>query len=162
MRWQRYWGPAAVVVATLLAIELCRHAQQKTMADAAAQQSVAQQQVYSLIVGYVCHEVRNPLHVLKSSLEAMTAGMKNQTAILGHVLRSLSRIAQARGQQSQQSDDVVVECIAGLQNDVRVHLEECQQNDEIVACDGHNAVMQMQVRLSCNGTTGTECHIVSS
>ena len=63
---------AGIVAATLLAIRLYIRALRKTWREHAQDEALAQQEVYSLIVGYICHEVRNPLHVLKSSFEVMS------------------------------------------------------------------------------------------
>ncbi len=62
-------------VATLLCMEVYRRGLKKSWIESEQQQATSQQRVYSLIVGYVCHEVRNPLHVLKSSFEALTDAM---------------------------------------------------------------------------------------
>ena len=78
--WDKWIYGAGVAAATLLIIELYHRMLRKSWADADNQQIVAEKQVHGLIVGYVCHEVRNPLHVLKASVEAMISALRRRAA----------------------------------------------------------------------------------
>lgn len=69
--WKRYVYVVMVFLATLLCMEVYRRIVRKNAADAARLKAEAQQQVHALIVGYVCHEVRNPLHIVKASFETI-------------------------------------------------------------------------------------------
>ena len=78
--WKRWAFIAVIIVITLLAMELYRRVVKKSWMETEQVQDRAQKQTYSMIVGYVCHEVRNPLHVVKSSFEAVTSALAEAVA----------------------------------------------------------------------------------
>ena len=69
--WRRWVLLTVILLATVLAMDVYRRMVRKSWAEVEQHTLKSQQQVYSLIVGYVCHEVRNPLHVLRSAFDTL-------------------------------------------------------------------------------------------
>ena len=86
--WKRYVFAVVIAIATALCVEIYRRVQRKNVEERQADEGLAEQQLYGLIVGYVCHEVRNPLHVLKSSFETVTAALTSASEGISNSPRS--------------------------------------------------------------------------
>jgi hypothetical protein len=71
--WKRYGFLAITLLLTLLAMEVFRRTRRKYWLDNERMKTDAVQQLTAVIIGYLCHEVRNPLHVVRATFSALTA-----------------------------------------------------------------------------------------
>ena len=139
--WHKWVYMAAILVATLLSLQMFCRMLRNSWVEEDHRQVLAEKQVHSLIVGYVCHEVRNPLHVLKASVESMIATFRAQPQPISGALVSHSSPSAGVLHGSGTTRHISNIDIAGGDGD-----EDSNERDSVIM-DCRTALAQMQVSL---------------
>jgi signal transduction histidine kinase len=136
--WKRYVILAICIVVTLLAVLVSAVVllyQERLVQDAIERiRHEEKATAHQIIVGYICHELRNPLHIIKTSFSGMQAA-----------LRKLSGNQFLRGPTGIGSNDAAFNDA----DDVDL-LEEAPNEEELqsIVLDAQSALHQMQATVN--------------
>jgi hypothetical protein len=79
--WRRYVILSICIVTTVMALIVCVFVikfQQKMVAQAVERTRNQEKAVaHQLVVGYICHELRNPLHIIKTSFRSLVTAVRD-------------------------------------------------------------------------------------
>jgi hypothetical protein len=141
--WKRWVFLAVIVFATLLAMDVYRRNVRKTQFENWQHALVAQQQVYRMIVGYVCHEVRTPLHVLRSSFDALVSLHGASLARVGELERQVPVAEVTQKPTTAECEDRACGSIRRTRSFATSEGQPSNESEYVIA-DGDNALKQMQ------------------
>ena len=137
--WRRYVILAVCLCTTVLALVVCLFvmAFQDKIISQAVERTRNQEKAnaHQIVVGYICHELRNPLHIIKTSFRALVAGLKSVNP--GFSSRALHHSS-------------TLDTMDGPEEALLAVDEEPPTDDDLLSIigDAHTALQQMQTTVN--------------
>lgn len=153
--WRRYVILSICIATTVMALIVCVFVmkfQQKMVAQAVERTRNQEKALaHQLVVGYICHELRNPLHIIKTSFRSLVTAVRDVTNAVTAV-HCVTGTSTSMGSSSMtgNSGDSGVDDVDGdngwlLQGD-----GDSLTDEELlsVVCDASTALQQMQTTVN--------------